>query len=67
MGIIKDNPSVVKTYQITIEQIKELIAKDLGIDPEEIHISDVQKNTTMHMDTYESYQFDGIQITHTPT
>jgi len=66
MGIINDNPDVVKTYQVTLDQLKELVAKDLNVLPEEISIDDVKKDISHPMDSYSSYAFDGIKVTHTP-
>lgn len=37
MGIIKDNSTVV-TYDVTLDQIKILIANDLGVNPDDITV-----------------------------
>jgi len=66
LGIINDNPDVVKTYEVTLHQLKELVAKNLNVSPEEISIDDVKKDVSHPMDNHSNYAFDGIKVTHTP-
>ena len=66
MGVINKKAKTTNVYTITIEEIKELIAADLEIPVDEINISDIQKDTTDHMDRYPSQQFDGIKVIHKP-
>lgn len=66
MGIIKDNPDVVKTYQISIEQLKQLIATDLNVPVNEISITSVDRDVSDPMDRYPCMVFDGLKVVHTP-
>ncbi len=66
MGIIKNAPDVVKTYQISIDQLKQLIANDLGVPANEISVSPVERDESSDMDRYRNMVFDGLKIIHKP-
>jgi hypothetical protein len=67
MGIINgENAQTTVEYKITLEQIKELIAKDLGVPVEQIRVDYKLEDTSDdRMGGYPSYGVTGVNVTHT--
>jgi hypothetical protein len=67
MGIINgEDAQTVIEYKVTLNQIKLLIAKDLGVAPEQIRVDyKIQDTSDDRMGGYPSYGVTGVNVTHT--
>lgn len=67
MGIINgEDAKTTVEYKITLDQMKELIAKDLGVAVEQIRVDYKLEDTSNdRMGGYPSYSVTGVNVTHT--
>jgi len=67
MGIIKgENAQTTVEYKITLDQMKEIIAKDLGVPVEQIRVDyKLQDTSDDRFGMSPSYNVTGVNVTHT--